>query len=119
MCFKNAIVNSLSFNIPLKQLGVCKSLFLSLCNYCVAREFFVWLNFRYQALKAYFRGLNFVVCPEHVITVLLCTFATSWSTCKPHIVNIHNHKLMCAVQCTVVWYLYNNFVVYYVVCKGA
>ncbi len=30
--FKNAIVNSLSFNISLKQLGVCKSLFR---NYCI------------------------------------------------------------------------------------
>ncbi len=32
-------------------------------------ETFVVLNFRYQALKAYFRGLIFVVCPEHVIIV--------------------------------------------------
>ncbi len=42
-------------------------------------------------------------------TVLLCTFATSWSTCKPHLVN----STRC-VQCTVVWHLYYNFVVYYV-----
>ncbi len=29
-------------------------------------------NFRYQALKAYVRGLIFVVCPEHVIIVAYC-----------------------------------------------
>ncbi len=28
---------------------------------------FCWLNFRYVTMKAYFRGLIFVVCPEHVI----------------------------------------------------
>ncbi len=27
----------------------------------------VGLNFRYKALEAYFRGLIFIVCPEHVI----------------------------------------------------
>ncbi len=32
-------------------------------------EIFVRLNVRYQALKAYFRGLIFVVYPEHVIIV--------------------------------------------------
>ncbi len=29
-------------------------------------------NFRYQALKVYFRGIIFVVCPEHVIIVAYC-----------------------------------------------
>ncbi len=29
-------------------------------------------NFRYQTLKAYFCGLIFVVCPEHVIIVAYC-----------------------------------------------
>ncbi len=33
---------------------------------------FVVLNFRYRALKAYFHGLIFVVCPEHVIKVACC-----------------------------------------------
>ncbi len=32
-------------------------------------ESFVGLKFRYEALKAYFRSLIFVVCPEHIITV--------------------------------------------------
>ncbi len=30
---------------------------------------FVGLNFCYQALKAYFHGIIFVVCPEHAIIV--------------------------------------------------
>ncbi len=29
-------------------------------------------TFRYQALKAYFCGLIFIVCPEHVIVVAYC-----------------------------------------------
>ncbi len=33
---------------------------------------FVGLNFHYQSLKAYFCGLIFVVCPEHVIIVAYC-----------------------------------------------
>ncbi len=33
---------------------------------------FVGLNFCYQALKSYFRGLIFVVCPEHFITIAYC-----------------------------------------------
>ncbi len=37
-------------------------------NSCIAGSF-VGLNFRYQALNAYFRGLIFIVYPEHVIIV--------------------------------------------------
>ncbi len=38
-------------------------------TFTVSYEIFVGLNFRYQAMKAYFRGLIFVLCPEHIIIV--------------------------------------------------
>ncbi len=43
----------------------------------IARNF-RWVKFCYQALKAYFRGLIFVVCPEHVIIVLSLLSRFSW-----------------------------------------
>ncbi len=42
-----------------------------MCN-TVEWEIFVGLHFHYQALNAYFRGLIFVVCLEHVIIVAYC-----------------------------------------------
>ncbi len=39
-------------------------------------EIFVGLNFRYQALKACFRGLIYAVCPEHIIIVAYLSAAT-------------------------------------------
>ncbi len=43
--------------------------------YTIEREIFVGLNFCYRALKAYFRGLIFVVRSEHVIIVALSRFS--------------------------------------------
>ncbi len=42
-------------------------------DYRIAGKF-RWVNFRYQALKVYFRGLIFVVCSEHVIIAYYLDF---------------------------------------------
>ncbi len=67
------LVYSSSFFKSIETGGNVSRALVSLIQYNnnrIARNFcfFVVLNFRYQVLKAYFRGL-IIVCPEHVIIV--------------------------------------------------
>ncbi len=78
---------------------------------------FVGLNFRYQVLKAYFRGLIFVVCPEHIIVVAYCPrllfkcldFRGEFFVWRLFVTKIKPNEIFPLYGIVACWYTCNNF----------